>query len=87
MHGISKRGTFNIEQKDQPRTKTTEDAMDLISSIMTGQKDVFNDEPQQGLAPILDFTQIEKEVEVTRDDDELRNKAMANLRERRMRLK
>ena len=38
MHGISKRGTFSAENKaSEPKKKATEDARDLISSIMSGK--------------------------------------------------
>ena len=93
MHGISRRGTFNTEMKDQPKKKATEDAKDLISSIMSGKKDVFADESEKGVAPELDFNVLKEEQEANKEgsaydnEEELRNRAMANLRERRMRLK
>ena len=61
MHGISKRGTFNTEMQEQPKKKATEDAKDLISSIMSGRKDVFTDESEKGMAPVLDFDTLKEE--------------------------
>ena len=60
--------------------------MDMISSIMSGKNDVFEQE-DKGQAPTLDFGDLEVDSHADNDEENLRNKAMANLRERRMRLK
>ena len=60
--------------------------MDMISSIMSGKNDVFEKE-EKSQAPILDFGDQEEVSNAEDDEEHLRNKAMANLRERRMRLK
>ena len=57
--------------------------MDLISNIVAG-RDAEN-QSQKSEAPKLDFGTDEDQIE--QDGEALRNKAMANLRERRLRLK
>ena len=87
MRQISRRGTFSGEQQDQPKQRQTQDAMEMISSIMSGQKLDDQGKKVRGDAPKLEFGDQIGDIQSLQDEAELRSKAMQNLRERRMRLK
>lgn len=77
MHGISKRGTFDRAKEGQPTQKktVTEDAMDMISSIMSGQKVGFDEDTERRKAPGLDFEGLYEQQDFSKveNDELLRN--------------
>lgn len=85
MRGISSRGTFAPDQ-NVPKQKTTADAMDMISTIMQGKR-LDEDTQKASKVPKLEFDEQVKEASDMKDEEMLRNRAMHNLRERRLRLK
>lgn len=66
MHGISKRGTFDKQKEGdgvEVKKSVTQDAMDMIGAIMSGQKVDLDDSEGKANAPGLDFNGIYEQAE------------------------
>ena len=91
MRGLSRRGTFSTDEKVSKQA-SKKDAMDLIDDIMQGKsiQDPSSASQTEKKAPKLQFgddSLSESTVATVQDSMALRNKAMQNLKERRLRLK
>ena len=83
MRLIGRRGTLSADE-NVTKQKKTQDAMDLITNIVTGKSDPSQETRAE--QPKLDFGADEK-VSAEATNEALREKAMQNLRKRRLRLK
>ena len=88
MKGISNKGTFSKDE-NLSKSKRTTDAMDMIGSIMSGKGIDTQGQAQGAQQPKLDFSDSSMGQEAQRmsNEEDLRSKAMQNLKERRLRLK
>ena len=86
MKGIANKGTF-AKGENISKGKRAEDAMSMIGSIMQGKR-LGEDGKEASEAPKLDFGgEMMQEASRMNNEEELRNRAMQNLKERRLRLK
>ena len=92
MRGLSRRGTFAADEKVSKQA-SKKDAMELLDEIMQGKsmQDTSSASQTDRKAPKLQFggdqSLSETSIDTVQDSMALRNKAMQNLKERRLRLK